>query len=143
MQPFLLLGTLLPRFPMIGEASKRHIILLINIVCVCYLLQIGFSFSFSPASSHPCLISMQLLESFIVALVDRNSLLTSSAYASQCLHNSQPSIKSSGLCMMTLSQITSHTLSLDVEVILLVFESYEVLKKPSFLFQMSESAHGV
>ena len=129
-QPFLLLGTLLPRLPMIRETSKRHIILLINIMCVCvyYLLHIGFfCFLFSPASSHPCLISMQLLESLTVALVDRNSLLTSSAYASQCLHNSQSSIKSPGLCVMTLSQITSHTLSLDIEVILLVFESNEVL----------------
>ena len=70
---------------------------------------------------------MQLLESLTVALVDRNSLLTSSAYASQCLHNSQSSIKSPGLCVMTLSQITSHTLSLDIEVILLVFQSNEVL----------------
>ena len=70
---------------------------------------------------------MQLLESLTVALVDRNSLLTSSAYASQCLHKSQSSIKSPGLCVMTLSQITSHTLSLDIEVILLVFESNEVL----------------
>ena len=82
-------------------------------------------------------------ESLTVALVDRASLLTRRVYASQCLHNSQSSIKSPVLCVMTLSQITSHTLSLDIEVILLVFESYEVLKKPSFLFQMSESAHGV
>ena len=82
-------------------------------------------------------------ESLTVALVDRASLLTRRVYASQCLHNSQSSIKSPGLCVMTLSQITSHTLSLDIEVILLVFESYEVLKKPRFLFQMSESAHGV
>ena len=132
-QPFLLLGTLLPRLPVIREASKKHIILLINIVCVCvcvyYLLHIGFFFFFlfSPASSHPCLISMQLLESLTVALVDRNSLLTSSACASQCLHNSKYSIKSPGLCLMTLSQITSLSLSLDIEVILFVFESNEVL----------------
>ena len=131
-QPFLLLGTLLPRLPVIREASKKHIILLINIVCVCVCVCItyytlAFFFLFSPASSHPCLISMQLLESLTVALVDRNSLLTSSACASQCLHNSKSSIKSPGLCLMTLSQITSHSLSLDIEVILFVFESNEVL----------------